>query len=149
MSAVILGVSSVLIAFLSNMISNSVGAVKDQFGLSDLFLGVIVIAAIGNVAAQISAVSMAIKNKMDLSFEIGMGAGTQVALLVVPFLVLMSYAVGNPVNLEFSLAEIVAVGAAAMVTTQIAQDGQSNWLNGLQMLIVYTMIAVLFFFLPT
>lgn len=148
MSAVILGGSSVLIALLSDMISDSVDAVKDQFGLSDLFLGVIVIAAIGNVAAQISAVSMAVKNKMDLSFEIGMSAGTQVALLVVPFLVLMSYAVGKPVNLEFSLAEIVAVGAAAMVTTQIAQDGQSNWLNGLQMLIVYTMIAVLFFFLP-
>ena len=146
--AMMLGVSSLLIALLSDYVSDSVNAVKSQFGLTDLFLGVIVIAAIGNVAAQMSAVSMAMKNKMDLSFEIGMSAGTQVALLVVPFLVLMSYAFGHPVNLEFTMAEIVAIGAAAVVTTQIAQDGQSNWLNGLQMLIVYTMIAVLFFFLP-
>lgn len=146
--AIVLAVSSVLIALLSDFVSDSVDAIKTQFGLSDLFLGVIVIAAIGNVAAQISAVSMAMKNKMDLSFEIGMSAATQVALLVVPFLVLMSYVFGKPVNLEFTVAEIVAVGAAAGITTQIAQDGQSNWLNGLQMLVVYAMIAVLFFFLP-
>jgi len=147
-AAVVLAVSSVLIALLSDFVSDSVSAVKTRFGLSDLFLGVIVIAAIGNVAAQLSAVSMAMKNKMDLSFEIGMSAGTQVALLVIPFLVLMSYAFGKPVDLEFTTAEIVAMAAAAFVTTQIAQDGQSNWLNGLQMLVVYTMIAVLFFYLP-
>ena len=148
MPAIVLGIASILIALLSNFVSDSVDAIKTQFGLSDLFLGVIVIAAIGNVAAQISAVSMAMKNKMDLSFEIGMSAATQVALLVVPFLVLMSYVFGQPVNLEFTIAEVVALGAAAVITTQIAQDGQSNWLNGLQMLIVYAMIAVLFFFLP-
>jgi Ca2+:H+ antiporter len=148
MPAIALAVSSLLVAFLSDFVSDSVGAVKSQFGLSDLFLGVIVIAAIGNVAAQISAVSMAMKNKMDLSFEIGMSAATQIALLVIPFLVLMSFAFGKPVNLEFTIAEIVAVAAAAVVTTQIAQDGESNWLNGLQMLVVYAMVGILFFFLP-
>ncbi|MFO0902289.1 MAG: calcium/proton exchanger [Pirellulales bacterium] len=140
--------ASVLIALLSDFVSDSVDSVKEQFGLSDLFLGVIVIAAIGNVAAQISAISMALKNKMDLSFEIGMSAGTQVALLVVPFLVLMSYVFGKPVDLEFTGAEIISLGAAAMITTQIAQDGSSNWLNGLQMLVLYAMVAVLFFFVP-
>ena len=78
-----------------------------------------------------------------------MSAATQVALLVVPFLVLMSFAVGKPVTLEFTVAEIVAIGAAALVTTQIVQDGKCNWLNGIQMLILYTMIGVLFFFLPS
>lgn len=147
-ASITLACASVLIALLSDFVSDSVDAVKTQFGLSDLFLGVIVIAAIGNVAAQISAVSMAVKNKMDLSFEIGMSAGTQVALLVVPFLVLMSYVFGKPVDLEFTGAEIISLGAATVITTQIAQDGTSNWLNGLQMLVLYAMIAVLFFFVP-
>ena len=144
----VLVVSSVLIALLSDFVSDSVNVMKSRCGLTDLFLGVIVIAVIGNIAAQFSAVSMARKNKMDLAFEIGMSAGTQVALLVVPVLVLMSYVVGKPVSMEFTVAEIVSLGAAAVITTQIAQDGQSNWLNGLQMLIVYAMIGVLFFFLP-
>jgi Ca2+:H+ antiporter len=145
---VMLVISSVLIALLSDYVSDAVDVMKRRFGLTDLFLGVIVIAAIGNVAAQFSAVSMAMKNKMDLAFEIGMSAGTQVALLVVPFLVLMSYVFGKPVDLEFTVAEIVSLGAAAVITTQIAQDGESNWLNGLQMLVVYAMVGVLFFFLP-
>ena len=145
---VVLVISSVLIALLSDYVSDSVNVMKSRFGLTDLFLGVIVIAAIGNVAAQFSAVSMALKDKMDLAFEIGMSAATQVALLVVPFLVLMSYVFGKPVNFVFTIPEIVSMGAATLITTQIAQDGQSNWLNGLQMLIVFAMIGVLFFFLP-
>ncbi len=144
----VLLVSSVLISFLSEYVTDSAEVVKTSFGLTDLFLGVIVIAAIGNVATQISAVSMAMKNKMDLSFEISMSASTQMALLVVPFLVLMSHPLGHPVSLHFTLPEIVAVGAAVVITTQISQDGTCNWLNGVQLMVLYAIIAVLFFFLP-
>ncbi|MGK7877016.1 MAG: calcium/proton exchanger [Xenococcaceae cyanobacterium] len=148
MAIVVLLISSVLIAFLSDYVSDSVNGVKDSLGLSDLFLGVIVIAAIGNMAALFSAASMAIKDKMDIAFEIGMSASNQIALLVVPVLVMMSYVFGKPVNIRFSLAQVAVLFGAVLITTQIVQDGKCNWLNGIQMLILYALIAVLFFFLP-
>ena len=144
----VLAVSSLLIALLADYVTDSVNAVKSQFGLTDLFLGVILIAAIGNISAQMSAAFMATKNKMDVAFEIGMSSSTQMALFIIPILVLMSHVYGKPVNLEFTIAEVVALGAGALLTTQIGQDGVSDWLNGLQMLVAYMMIAVLFFFLP-
>ena len=110
-------VSSLLIALLADYVTDSVNAVKSRFGLTDLFLGVILIAAIGNISSQMSAASMAMKNKMDVAFEIGMSSGTQMALLVIPILVLMSHLYGKPVNLEFTLPEVVALGAGALLTT--------------------------------
>ncbi|MBV9385043.1 MAG: calcium/proton exchanger [Chroococcidiopsidaceae cyanobacterium CP_BM_ER_R8_30] len=149
LSAGVLAGSSFLIALLSDYVSNSVQAVKTTLGWTDLFLGVVVIATIGNVASLFSAVSMARKNKIDLSFEIGMSAGSQVALLVVPLLVIESKLVGKPISLHFSIAEIAVIFGSVLITTQISQDGECNWLNGMQMLILYGIVAVLFFYLPS
>ena len=85
---------------------------------------------------------------MNLAFEVAVSASSQVALLVVPLLVFVSYLFGNPITLEFKVHEIVAVAGAILLTSQICQDGRSNWLNGLQMLILYAIIAVLFYFSP-
>jgi len=145
----VLAGSSFLIALLSDYVSNSVEAVKTDLRWTDLFLGVILIATIGNIASLFSAVKMARKNKMDLSFEIGMSAGSQVVLLVVPLLVIESKLVGKPINLHFSIPEVAAIFGSVLITTQISQDGQCNWLNGMQMLILYGIIAVLFFYLPS
>ena len=148
LAAGVLGLASFLIALLSDFVSDSVDSVKTSLGWTDLFIGVIVIALIGNMAALFSAVKMAKKNQMDLSFEIGMSAGSQISLLVVPFLVISSRWLGHPVNAQFSTPEVASIFGTILITTQIAQDGRSNWLNGVQMLILYAMIAVMFFYLP-
>ena len=147
-AGIVLGVSSFLIAVISDYVAESVTVVEKTFGLTHLFMGVVVIAIIGNVAAQTTAVRMAMKNKMNLCIEVAVSASSQVALLVVPLLVFASYIFGNTFTLHFGYHEIVAVAGAVLLTTQICLDGKSNWLNGLQMLVLYTIIAVLFYFSP-
>ena len=120
----------------------------DYFGWTDLFLGVIIIAAIGNVASQYTSATMALKDKMDLSFEIGISAAVQVALLVVPVLILVSHLFGHPVSLQFSGPEIVVLTGSIFIANFILVDGTSNWFKGLQMLLLYLIIAILFAYLP-
>lgn len=147
-AGIVLCISSFLIAVISDYVAGSITVVEKVFGLTHLFMGVVVIAIIGNVAAQTTAVRMAVKNKMNLCIEVAVNASSQVALLVVPLLVFASYIFGHPINLHFGFHEIVAVAGAVILTTQICLDGKSNWLNGMQMLVLYTIIAVLFFFAP-
>ena len=147
-SGIVLGIASFLIAVISDYVAGSVTVVEKAFGLTHLFMGVVIIAIIGNVAAQTTAVRMAMKNKMDLCIEVAVNASSQVALLVVPLLVFASFIFGHPINLHFGYHEIVAVAGAVLLTTQICLDGKSNWLNGLQMLVLYSIIAVLFYFSP-
>ncbi|WP_162182903.1 calcium/proton exchanger [Neosynechococcus sphagnicola] len=142
----VLAISSLLIAFLSDFISDSIDSITASLGWTQMFVGIIVIGVIGNVGALFSAVSVALKNKMDLSFEIGLNAASQVALLVVPVLVLSSVVMGKPVSLLFTPAEIAALLSSVLIMAQISQDGRCNWLNGLQMLILYGIIGVLFFY---
>ncbi len=144
----VLALSSVLIAFLSDFVAESVDTVKSACGLSELFIGIVVIGTIGNVAAIWSAIQAALKNKMELAYEIGMSAGTQIILMVVPVLVFASRLFGHPVDLYFSNAELVALFGCAVLVSRTSSDGETNWLNGLQMLILYALIGALFFFLP-
>jgi len=144
----VLAVSSLLIAVISDYVAGTVGVVEKAFDLTELFMGVVVIAIIGNVAAQTTAVRMAMKNKMNLSMEVAVSASSQVALLVVPLLVFASHILGHPLSLEFGGHEIIALVGAVWLTSQISNDGKCNWLNGLQMLILYAIVAVLFYFVP-
>jgi Ca2+:H+ antiporter len=145
----VLAGSSVLMAFLSNFVADCVDSVTTGLGWTEMFVGAIVIGIIGNVGAIMSAVMVAYKNKLDLSFEIGMNAASQVALLVIPTLIIASYVVGNPVDFLFSPPQIAALIGSVLIMTQISQDGRCNWLNGLQMLIFFGVISVLFFYDPT
>jgi len=147
-AVIVLGICSVFIAVISDYVAGTIHFVEKAFGLSELFMGVIIIAIIGNVAAQTTAVRMAMKNRMNLTIEVAISASSQVALLVVPLLVFTSHIVGHPMTLRFGMHEIVALVGAVWLTSQISDDGKSNWLNGLQMLILYTIIAVLFYFVP-
>jgi Ca2+:H+ antiporter len=144
----VLALSSALIAFLSDFLAESVDTVKSAFGLSDLFIGIVIIGTIGNVAAIWSAIQAALRNKMELAYEIGMSAGTQIILMVVPVLVFASRLFGHPVDLHFSNAELVALFGCAVLVSLTSSDGETNWLNGLQLLILYALIGALFFFLP-
>jgi len=144
----ILALATILVVFLSEFLVGSVEAARESLGLTEVFVGVIIVAIIGNAAEHSTAVLAAFKNKMDLSLGIAIGSSLQIALFVTPVLIFASYLMGRPMNLEFSLPEITAVALAVWIVTTISGDGESNWLEGVQLLSVYFIIAILFFFLP-
>jgi Ca2+:H+ antiporter len=137
-----------LVALLSEFLVGSVNAAQQRLGLSERFVGVIVIAIIGNAAEHSTAVWMALKNKMDLTLGVAIGSSLQVALFVTPVLVFTSHLLGRPMSLEFTLPEVAVVALAVWIVGEISGDGESNWLEGVQLLSVYLIVATLFFFLP-
>lgn len=119
-----------------------------SFGLTHTFIGVIVIAIVGNAAEHSTAILMAMKNKMDLAYNIAFESSKQIALFVAPVLVLLSIPLGHPLTLEFSHMEVVGMGVGVGAATLIGLDGESNWLEGAMLLGVYAILAVAFFFVP-
>ena len=119
-----------------------------RFGFTELFVGVIVIALIGNAAEHYSAVTAARRDEMTLAVEIAVGSSAQIALLVAPALVLYSFAIGRPMSLLFNAFEITAIALSVLATCIVVQDGESNWVEGLQLLSVYLILALAFYFVP-
>jgi Ca2+:H+ antiporter len=144
----ILALATMLVAFMSEFLVGSVESARESFGLTEVFVGVIIVAIIGNAAEHSTAVLAALKNKVDLSLGIAIGSSLQIALFVTPVLLFASYPFGRPMNLEFSLPEIAAVALAVWIVTEISGDGECNWLEGVQLISVYLIICILFFFLP-
>lgn len=144
----VLAVVTVGIAVLAEIMIGSVEEAAHQFGLTDIFVGVVIVAVVGNAAEHSTAVLVATKNRMDLSLGIAVGSSIQVAIFIAPLLVLLSHALGAPMNFVFTVPEIVAVLLCVWVVDQIAGDGQSNWLEGAMLLTVYGLIALLFYHLP-
>jgi Ca2+:H+ antiporter len=122
--------------------------VTEAFGLSEFFLGIILIPIIGNVAEHLVAVEVAIKNQMELSLEIALGSSLQIALFVAPVLVFVSLLFGQYLNLIFNQFELLALIAAVVISALVASDGETNWLEGAQLLGVYLILGVAFFFIP-
>jgi Ca2+:H+ antiporter len=145
-SAGVLAASTVAIVFLSEFLVGAVEPVVQSLGVSELFLGVIIIPIVGNVAEHIVGVQVAIKNKMDLSLAISLGSSMQVALFVAPLLVFISLLFGQELTLFFSLLEVAALGLSVMIAAQVSVDGESNWLEGAQLLAVYLIVALGFYF---
>lgn len=145
----VLAGSTALIAWVSEILVGSVEGAAEAMGMTDVFIGVIVVAVIGNAAEHSTAVLMALKNRMDLAVGIAIGSSIQIALFVAPVLVLASYLVGpQPMDLVFTAAEVLAVAMAILITDQIAGDGESHWLEGVQLLAVYAILGMVFYFLP-
>ena len=117
-------------------------------GLTELFVGVILIALVGSAAENVTAVVMAMKNKMDLALNIAMSSTLQIALFVAPVLVLLGLAIGKPFDLVFNTFEVVAVFVTMLIANAITHDGESNWFEGVQLLAAYAIIAIAFFFHP-
>ncbi len=140
--------ATAFVALISEFLVGAVEQARETLGLTEVFVGVIVVAIIGNAAEHSSAVLMAMRNKMDLSLSIALGSSLQIALFVAPVLLFCSYLFGKPMNLEFSIPEVVAVIAAIFIVEQISSDGESNWMEGLQLLSVYAILGILFYFLP-
>lgn len=144
----LLGGATVLTAIAAETLVSSVEAAAHTLGLSDFFVGVIVIAIIGNAAEHFAAVWLARRDKMDLAVSIAISSGTQVALLVAPIAVLASLALGHPMALVFNTLELAAIVLSVLAVNLVAQDGESNWLEGVQLLAIYAILAIVFVFVP-
>jgi len=137
------------VAWMSEILVGSVEEAAHAVGMTDLFVGVIVVAIIGNAAEHSTAVIVARRNRMDLAVSIAFGSSIQIALFVAPLLVLASYVLApRPMDLVFSSVEVLAVLVAVFLGGQVASDGESHWLEGAQLLVVYLMLGLLFYFLP-
>jgi Ca2+:H+ antiporter len=144
----VLVVATLAVAWVSEFLVGAVEAARHSLGVTEVFVGVIIVAIVGNAAEHSTAITMAMKNKMDLSLGIAVGSSLQIALFVAPVLVFASYLFPHQLNLEFTVPEVASVVLAAFVTDQIAGDGESNWLEGVQLLALYVIIGLLFFYLP-
>ncbi|RMG38994.1 MAG: calcium/proton exchanger [Planctomycetota bacterium] len=146
----VLFASTCCVAYLSETFVGALETLLHGGGLamSELFVGVIVVAVVGNAAEGMVAVFVAGKNKMELSFQIAMGSCLQVALLLVPVLVLFSYPLGRPLVLRFNPFELMSLAAAVLIASSALSDGESNWIEGLMMLAVYAFFAAVFWFHP-
>jgi Ca2+:H+ antiporter len=145
-SITVLLASAAFVGWLSEILVGSTEAAIQHIGLSELFVGLIVIPIIGNAAEHSSAVLMAMKNRMDLAVSIAVGSSEQVALLIAPVLVFVGVALGQPMDLAFSAFEVVSVALAVAVASAVMRDAESNWLEGAFLLLVYGMLAVAFFY---
>jgi Ca2+:H+ antiporter len=145
---VLLG-SAAVVALMSELLVDSVESAAHALGMTEVFIGVVLVAVIGNAAEHSTAVLMALKNKMDLSINIAVGSSIQIALFAAPLLVFVSYVFGpSPIDLRFTTMEVVAIAVAVGIMVVISQDGETHWMEGVQLLAVYTMLGIAFYFLP-
>lgn len=147
-SITILLVSTVAVAWMSEILVGSIEPLVASLGWTELFIGVVVVAVVGNAAEHTSAITMAVKNKMDLALQISIGSATQIVMFVAPLLVLASLFFKEPMNLVFNTFELIAIVLSVLIANLVVEDGESNWLEGLQLVVAYAIIAVAFFFHP-
>jgi Ca2+:H+ antiporter len=141
--------ASVLAAWMSEILVGAAEGTGQALGMSQVFIGIVFLAIIGGAAESGSAIAMARKNKLDLTVGIAMGSSIQIALFVAPVLVLVSgFIAPQPLELSFSRAEIGTLFLGVLIGTIVAGDGRSHWYKGVQLILVYAMIAILFYFLP-
>jgi Ca2+:H+ antiporter len=143
---VMLLVATAFVALESEFLVSSLEPALADIGLSEFFVGLILIPIVGNAAEHSSAVLFAVRNKLDVTLEIAIGSSTQIALFVAPALVFISLAVGHPMDFVFSTFEVAAVALSTVLVFMISSDGRSNWLEGAQLTGAYLIMAVSFFF---
>ncbi len=148
-AVVILALSTFGVVIMSEFLVGSVEEVVVSLGVSEFFLGVILIPLIGNIAEHLVSVTVALRNNMDLSLEIAVSSSLQIALFVAPLLVFISLLIGNPLTLIFNRFELLALGGGVVIAAMVAFDGESNWLEGAALLGVYLILGIGFFLLPT
>jgi Ca2+:H+ antiporter len=142
--------ATALVGLMSEFLVGAVDQTARSLGMNEVFVGVILVAIIGNAAEHSTAVIAAKKNKMDLAINIAVGSSIQIALFVAPLILFLSYFVGpSPMDLHFTVFEVMAVVLAVAIMALISQDGESNWMEGVQLLAVYTILGIAFFFLPS
>jgi Ca2+:H+ antiporter len=148
-AAGVLAAATAAIAWMSEILVGAIEPASHELGLNDAFVGVFVVAVLGNAAEHATAVTAAIRNRMDLSLSIAIGSSVQVALFVAPLLVLASLAVGpSPMSLSFGGGGVLTLLLAVLITGQVSGDGRSDWLKGVQLLALYVILGLAYFFAP-
>lgn len=145
----VLLVAAGVVGMESEFLVGSLDSTVHALGISKLFVGLFIVAIVGNAAEHASAVYFALRDKMEVAIEIAFGSSTQIALLIAPLLVFISLAIGHPMDFVFSTFEVIAVALATLIVSVMSLDGRSNWLEGLQLLGLYAIMAVSFFFVGT
>lgn len=140
--------ATLLVALESELLVDTLEAASEGLGLSAFFTGVILLPIVGNAAEHATAVTVAMKNKMDLSISVAVGSSLQIALFVTPLLVLIGWLVGQPMDLNFNTLELLAVVVAVLITNSISADGKSNWLEGVLLMAAYTILGLTFYAQP-
>ncbi|WP_414564361.1 MULTISPECIES: calcium/proton exchanger [unclassified Anabaena] len=144
----VLLVCTLLVALESEMLVDTLEVATSQLGLTSLFTGVILVPIIGNAAEHATAVTVAMKDKMDLSLSVAVGSSMQIALFVAPVLVIAGWFLDQPMDLDFNPFELVAVAVSVLIANSISSDGKSNWLEGTLLLAAYTVLGFAFYFHP-
>ncbi|MBD2625042.1 calcium/proton exchanger [Trichormus variabilis] len=144
----ILLVCTLLVALESELLVETLEVATSKLGLTALFTGVILLPIVGNAAEHATAVTVAMKNKMDLSVSVAVGSSMQIALFVAPVLVIAGRFMGQPMDLDFNPFELVAVVVSVLIANSISSDGKSNWLEGTLLLATYTVLGFAFYFHP-
>ena len=147
-AVVVLCLATLGVVYLSEVLVGSVSAAVSGFGISEYFIGLIVVPIIGNIAEHLVAVTVAIKNRMQLSVEIATSSSLQIAMFVAPVLVFVSLAMGHPMHLVFNLFELISLMIVAIITWVVSSDGESSWLEGAALLSMYAILGLAFFLLP-
>ena len=147
-SIIVLLLATLAVALMSEILVGTIKPVVDAFGWTELFIGVIFVAIIGNAAEHTSAIVTAMKNRMDLALQISIGSATQIAMFVAPFLVLISLFFARQMSLVFNTFELIAIVLSILIANLVVEDGESNWFEGVQLLMAYMIMAVAFFFHP-
>lgn len=144
----VLLVVTLLVAWESELLVDTLEEATSELGLTALFTGVILLPVIGNAAEHATAVTVAMKNKMDLSVSVAVGSSMQIALFVAPVLVIAGWLMGKPMDLDFNPFELVAVAVSVLIANSISSDGKSNWLEGILLLATYVVLGLAFYFHP-
>lgn len=147
-SVLVLLIATLAVAWMSEILVGSIEPIVAGFGWTELFIGVIFVAIIGNAAEHTSAITMAVKDKMDLAAQISIGSATQIVMFVMPALVLVSLLFQTQMSIVFNMFELVVIVLSVMIANLVVGDGETNWFEGLQLVIAYVIIGVAFFFHP-
>jgi Ca2+:H+ antiporter len=148
-SVITLLLATVAVAVVSELLVDAVSETATSLGMTQLFVGVVIVAFVGNAAEHYSAVILAARDNMDAAISIAVGSSTQIALFVAPVLVFASYVIApEPMDLLFTTFELVAIGISVLSIAFIAHDGETHWMEGVQLLAVYAILALGFYFLP-
>ena len=145
---VLLAIGTLLTTIEAEILIGGLEPALKQFGMTELFAGVIVVALVGNAAEHYSAVTAAARNDMTLAMEISVGSSAQIALMIAPLIVILAPWIAQPMSLVFNPFEIGAIGLSVVTGALVVVDGESNWLEGLQLLGLYVILAAAFYVIP-
>ena len=145
---VVLLLTTILVSFCADYLVGSIDEIVESSGLSKTFIGLIVIPIVGNAAEHVTAIVVAMKDKVDLAIGVAIGSSLQIAIFVTPFMVLVGWAIDVPMSLYFSTFETAILFVSVFITNLVILDGESNWLEGAMLLSTYLIIALAFFYYP-